>query len=364
MRALATRGEPPEAHGEASTTGTVPDWESVRLFIEVVRRGSIRSAADHMSVSVSALRRRIANLERQLNTLLITRHVDGVRLTSEGQQIFDAACQMEVAAFGMMRAKDATATDVSGEVKIAVTEGTGTFWLAPRLVELQRAYPKLLVNLKCAMAPADVSSLEADVAVQLVKPDSPELKVVRLGFLHTMPFAAQSYIKTYGVPAALEEFTRHRVVVHAAEQTEHKAWFRKVFPNPPFVDLMVLQTNVASAHLWAVSKGAGIGWLPTYTHFIGGRIVPIEAGPRFVLDIWLTYHPDAARIARVRRVIDWIRDSFDAQKFPWFGERFIHPYDLPKAYRGEPLINMFEGFAHADGGIDQTFGGSNRPVLP
>ena len=126
---------------------------------------------------------------------------------------------------------------------------------------------------------------------------------------------------------------------------------------------MALKTNVASAHLWAVAKGAGIGWLPTYTHFIGGRIVPIETRPRFVCDIWLTYHPDVARIARVRRVIEWVKDSFDAQKFPWFGEQFIHPNDLPKAYRGEPLINMFEGFARADGGIGQAFARQNRPLL-
>ena len=363
MRALATRGEPPEAHGGASTTGSVPDWENVRQFIEVVRRGSIRSAADHMSVSVSALRRRLANLERQLNTPLITRHTDGIRVTAEGQQIFDAACQMETAAFGMMRARDATAPDISGEVKIAVTEGTGTFWLAPRLVELQRAYPKLLVNLKCAMSPADVSNLEADLAVQLVKPDSPELKVVRLGFLHTMPFAAQSYINTYGLPTSLEELKTHRLVLHVAEQTEHEALFRKFWPDVPFIGTVALKTNVASAHLWAVAKGAGIGWLPTYTHFIGGRIVPIEIKPCFVSDIWLTYHPDVARIARVRRIIDWVRDSFDARKFPWFGEQFIHPYDLPKAYRGEPLINMFEGFARADSGICQAFARKSRPPL-
>ena len=86
--------------------------------------------------------------------------------------------------------------------------------------------------------------------------------------------------------------------------------------------------------------------------------------PRFVWDIWLTYHPDSARIARVRRVIDWVKDSFDARKFPWFGEQFIHPYDLPKAYRGEPLINVFEGFARADGGIGRALVRQNRPLSP
>ena len=352
------------AHGGAGTTGRTPDWESVRLFIEVVRRGSIRSAADHMSVSASALRRRIALLERQLNTPLITRHVDGVRLTPEGQQIFDAACQMEVAAFGMMRAKEATAPDVSGEVKIAVTEGTGTFWLAPRLVELQRAYPKLLVNLKCAMSPADVSSLEADLAVQLIRPNSPELKVVRLGFLaHDAVRRRVLYQHLWFADDVGGIRNGIASCFMLPSKRKRKRCSGSMLPDLPGLGQWPLQTNVASAHLWAVAKGAGIGWLPTYTHFIGGRIVPIEPGPRFRFEIWLTYHPDAARIARVRRVIDWVRDSFDAQKFPWFGERFIHPYDLPKAYRGEPLINMFEGFAHADGGIDQAFGRSNRPVL-
>ncbi len=345
MRALATRGEPLEAHDK--TSKNAPDWESIRLFLEVIRHGSIRSAADHLSLSFSVLRRRIACLEQQLSAPLLTRHTDGVRLTAEGQKVFEAGCRMEAASFGLIRAVDATVPNIAGKVKIAVTEGTGTFWLAPRLVELQRAYPKLLVDLKCLMSPVDVSSLEADLAVQLVKPSTPELKIVRLGYLHTMPFAAHSYINTYGLPTTLEELKRHRGALHVADQTQAQALYNKHAADLPLLGTVALQTNVASAHLWAVAKGVGIGWLPTYTHFIGGPAVPIDVGPRFVFDIWLTYHPDAAKIARVRRVIDWVKDSFDAQKFPWFGEQFIHPYDLPKAYRGEPLVNMFGGFTHS-----------------
>ena len=32
---------------------------------------------------------------------------------------------------------------------------------------------------------------------------------------------------------------------------------------PGFV---AMRTNVSSAHIWAISKGAGIGWAPTYVH--------------------------------------------------------------------------------------------------
>ena len=41
-------------------------------------------------------------------------------------------------------------------------------------------------------------------------------------------------------------------------------------------------------------------------------------------------------------------ESFDAKQFPWFGDDFIHPNDLPRECRGAPLINLFEGFAMAD----------------
>ena len=252
---------------------------------------------------------------------------------------------MEREAFGLIRARDRTAPAVSGEVRIAVTEGLGTFWLAPRLVEFQRSYPKLLVDLKCATQSADVLRLEADASVQLTKPTNPDLKIVKLARLHSMPFAGQSYIDTYGVPKTLDDlFKHHRVVLQVSEQTQMQELYDQVAPGIPQVGFVALRTNVGSAHLWAIAKGAGVGWLPTYVPAIAARIVPLELELRFPFDIWLTYHPDAARIPRVRRMIDWLIDSFDPRKYPWFRDEFIHPNDLPKEYRGAPIINLFEGF--------------------
>ena len=157
---------------------------------------------------------------------LITRHIGWHPAhCRKASKYLTLAVKWKRPPFGLMRAKDATAPDISGEVKIAVTEGAGTFWLAPRLVELQRAYPKLLVNLKCAMSPADVSNLEADLAVQLVRAELSGIESRAVRFLHTMPFAAQSYINTYGLPTSLEELKTHRLVLHVAEQTQHKALF-------------------------------------------------------------------------------------------------------------------------------------------
>jgi DNA-binding transcriptional LysR family regulator len=306
--------------------GSRADWESIHTFLEVARWGSFRSASDQLGLSINSLRRQINELELQLGVTLLTRHVDGVRVTPEGEEILAAAQKMELASFGLIRARDSSLPSLSGEVRIAVTEGIGTFWLTPRLVEFQRAHPGLLVNLTCAMKSADVLRLEADAAVQLTKPTNPDLKIVKLGRLHIMPFAGRSYIDTFGNPKTLEEL------------------YDQLFPGVPHQGFVAMGTNVSSAHLWAISKGAGIGWLPTYVHAIAARIIPTEAIINFPFDIWLTYHPDSVRIPRVRRMIDWLIDAFDPKRFPWFRDEFIHPNDLPKEYKGTPLVNLFEGF--------------------
>jgi len=139
MQSLPNRGVPisqREASGERSST---PDWENIHTFLEVVRRGSFRSASDHLGLSINVLRRRISDLEHQLGVTLLTRHVDGVRTTAEGAEILTAAQKMELASFGLIRARDRSNPALDGEVKLAVTEGLGTFWLAPRLIEFQRA---------------------------------------------------------------------------------------------------------------------------------------------------------------------------------------------------------------------------------
>src|SRR5205814_3952049 len=138
--------------------------------------------------------------------------------------------RMGAAAFEVLRTSDSTATALSGGVRVAVTEGLGTFWLAPRLVEFQQAYPKILVDLHCAMRSADVSRHEADVAIHLSQPPSLDAKLVRLGRMHLMFFASEAYIAAHGAPKSFADLTNHRLVLQSADQTATKELFESFFP--------------------------------------------------------------------------------------------------------------------------------------
>jgi DNA-binding transcriptional LysR family regulator len=341
MHSPERRGAPTGAH----IPGRMANWDLVRIFLEVARIGSFRAAAEQLNMSANFLSKRISLLERAYKTTLVTRHVDGIRLTPEGRQVLEAAKRMEEASFGLDRALSQTTPALSGEVRLAVTEGLGTFWLAPRLVEFQRAYPGLLVDLKCEMRSADVLRLEADVAVQLQEPENPDLKRIKIGRLHVMPFVSPSYVDIYGMPKDEDDIRQnHRIVLQDADQTKGKELYDK-YAHREQVGFVAMRNNVSTAHLWSIAKGAGIGWLPTYVPALGDPLIPLDIGYKFELDIWLAYHPDAKKIPRVRQLIDWTVQSFDGRKYPWFGDEFVHPSDLQKAYKdAKPLVNLFAGF--------------------
>jgi DNA-binding transcriptional LysR family regulator len=332
-------------HQRAHQASRIAQWDSVRIFLEVARIGSFRAAAVELNASANFLRKHILQLESAYKTTLITRHVDGIRLTPEGQKVLEAARRMEDAAFGLDRALSQTTPALTGEVRFAITEGLGTFWVAPRLIEFQRAYPGLLVDLKCEMRSADVLRLEADVAVQLEEPDKPDLKRVKIGRLHVMPFVSPSYVEIYGLPKDQEDIRQnHRIVLQDADQTRAQQMYDQYAGRDP-VGFVAMRNNVSTAHLWSIAKGAGIGWLPTYVPALGDPLIPLDIGVQFELDIWLAYHPDAKKIQRVRQLIDWTVQSFDGRKYPWFSDEFVHPKDLQKAYKdAEPLVNLFAGF--------------------
>src|SRR3979411_681655 len=116
---------------------------------------------------------------------------------------------MEAASFDLLRAGNSVTNPLSGEVRVAITEGLGTFWVAPRLVEFQQSFPKIVVDLHCAMRSADVSRHEADIAIHLSRPAALDVKLVRLRRMHLMLFASPKYLETHGTPTTAEELLNH-----------------------------------------------------------------------------------------------------------------------------------------------------------
>jgi DNA-binding transcriptional LysR family regulator len=319
----------------------IADWEAAHTFMEVVRCGSFRAASQKLGQSVNALRRRVDAFESELGVPLLIRHINGVQPTEEGARIYTATLQMENASFDVLQARNLSGKQIDGEVGLSITEGLGSGWLVPQLVHFQRTNPRLAVNLRCGQTPPDLFRLEADLSVQLERPTEPALKVVKIGRLHMMLFAAKSYLDSHGHPTNAGDFAKHRIVVMADDERRWEEEYRKFFADVSPANLVRLRNNVSSTHFSSIINGAGIGLLPTYVQSVETNLVPLHLGMSAALDIWLTYRSDAKRIARIGRTIEWIMQAFDPRRFPWFRDEFIHPDRFREIYKGPTPKNAF-----------------------
>jgi DNA-binding transcriptional LysR family regulator len=336
-------GAPTNAKAKGAASLNRLSWDNMRLLLALADAGSFRSAAVVAGVSLNTIRSKIDRLERQFGTPLLRRSVEGARLTQEGHELVSIARQMAALGNTASRVQRAGTERSHSTVKISVTEGLGTFWLVPRLVEFRAAHPDVRVELNCDMATPDVLFRDVDIAVQLTKPTSPDLIVRRVGTMHLMPFASDSYLREYGTPKSVADAAKHQLVWQQADQVAVDAL-------PLFVDtglaesIIALQTNTSSAHYWAVSKGAGIGFLPTYARALSRSTRPLDIGVQLRRDIYIVHHPDAVRFPEVRQALDWLADAFDKTKFPWFADEFIHPDEFEQRFTDSVVVNLFEGF--------------------
>lgn len=318
------------------------DWNDVRVFAAAARSSSFRKASLATGMSVNSIRRRVEALEQQMGSALFTRDATGINLTSDGVELLKASDKMMEASYELSRIVRTRHQKHLGTVTVGVTEGLGAFWLVPRLVEFQKRYPSISLDLKCTMTPADVRSLQADIAVQLEIPESNDLIVTRIGYLHLQLFASHDYIRQFGEPKNLAELTKFKFVEQVSPQVPAELMQAMLGPIPE--GFVAVRTNTSSAHAYAISKGAGIGVLPTYARAVTKRVVPVVRDQHLRREIYLTYSKEVKNQPQVAAAIKWLKASFDPELYPWFAEEFIPPSQFEARFRSGNVVNLFEGF--------------------
>ena len=327
MPSRMTRGVPPVERLGSVDSGSDLNWEVLRLFLLVGRAKSFRAASEATGQAHNTISRKIAELEKHLGRILMARSHEGIRLTPEGENLLAEAERMELVLFDIVRSLSRSDSDLAGTLGVAIVEGLGTHWILPRLVEFHRSFPRIVLTLRTSTDIADVMRMEADVTIQLTRPTAQGARLKRLGRLHSIPFASRAYLDLYGKPASAEDLSRHKIVQHE-DQNGKNSQIPMFAEDSQAAKAITLRTTTTSARHAAIACGVGIGLLPTYMTLLDASLVPLEIGIRYSSDIWLTCHPDARKIGRIGKTIDWLTAQFDNVQFPWFRDEFVIPGEL------------------------------------
>lgn len=122
------------------------NFDALETFYWVARLSSFRKAADKLFLTQPAVSQRIRHLEEQLGVTLLERRRPSVRLTSRGQQCLQHVERILEARSDL---QEIVASDehLTGMISMGVGETVAMTWLADLLLDLERAYPSIDVNI-------------------------------------------------------------------------------------------------------------------------------------------------------------------------------------------------------------------------
>ena len=291
------------------------DWDDVRFFLAVAKTGSFSAAATQLNTKQTTVGRRIQALERRLGAKLFDRHRHGMEVTPAARGVMVQAESMMANAAAIERHLAGLDREMAGVVRVAATEGLAAKWLVPRLTELRRRHSDIVVQVIVGDQVLDLATRQADLAIRFFRPTSHQLVAARVGQFSMSIFAAPSYIEQFGMPQELEELRDHHLIDHTTLHSlpAMRPWSEIVERSPN----VVLRTNSSHSAMEAVKASWGLSIFPSYSSKTANIIeAPISLG--IVRDIWLVSHEETNKGARIRAVIDYIREQFRQDEREWF----------------------------------------------
>ena len=294
------------------------DWNDLRYFLAVCRAGTLAGAARDLRVRHSTVGRRVEALEQALAVSLFKRTPDGFVLTDAGAGIRPLAEQAERAAVAIERQVAGGDTRIEGVVRVTASEAFSGF-LVRRLAVLHERHPALVVEVLSGNRSFDLTRGEADLALRMAKTTQPDLVCKRIGDAGWSVYAAAAYLARRGTPASLDDLSGHAVIGYdeTMAQVAGALWLDSHAAGAE----VVMRGNSIVAVLNATIVGMGIAVLPC---FLAGaepnlrRLADDLVGSR---EIWLVFHPDVAKMARVRTVIDFVTEVIGSEAATLRGDR-------------------------------------------
>jgi DNA-binding transcriptional LysR family regulator len=284
------------------------NWDDLRVFLAVARRGSLSAAARGLKVTQPTVGRRLKTLEERLSARLFDRLPDGFVLTAAGAELMDLAEAMESAADAVERRQAAFADSVEGTVRLSIGEVMAQF-LTDHLSELRARLPAIELELAVAHVSANLSRREADLLLRECLPDNPGLIGRKLGHFAFAIYGARDFVEAH--PAA-----------RGAARFGDCAWIgfdeeHGYFPGQKWLlerlegRVPALRVNNAMVLHDAVRKGAGLGVLPCFAADRDPALARLTAPlPEVTSPQHLLVHRDLRRSPSVRAVMDALAELF------------------------------------------------------
>lgn len=228
------------------------------FFRLLARSASLTDAARSLSMTPSAVSRRLGAIETRLGVQLVLRNTRSMRLTPEGERYLEAA---EAILAETERLEADIASRPLGRLRICASFGFGRTHIAPVVADFARANPDVRVDLTLTDRLVSIIEEGFDVGIHLGVPHDSRLRARKLLANDRILCASPAYLETHGRPLLPSDLARHRLIEIAEDENTVGRWtltHRKTKKVVNLAAVPVLRSNSGSAALDWCLAGLGI----------------------------------------------------------------------------------------------------------
>ncbi|MFV2005454.1 MAG: LysR family transcriptional regulator, partial [Gammaproteobacteria bacterium] len=281
------------------------NWDGFRYFVAAAEAGSLSATALLLDSNQSTVGRHIDALESALGIKLFHRSVKGLRLTEEGQAVFEQAQHIKNSVVKIQRLLQGGEETASGTVRLSLPEGLGQEVIIPALDRFYHQYPDVKLIFNVSASTANITQGEADVAVRLFRPEEDDLVIKYLSEMKLGLYASKSYQKNFGLPKQLKELRKHKVITYGdlLSILPENQWLL----NHSAESLRIMSSDSTVARFKATVAGVGISLQPEVLARTSPDLVRLFRSVKLPAHkVWLVYHKDIRHMSRIRAVVDFL----------------------------------------------------------
>jgi DNA-binding transcriptional LysR family regulator len=233
-------------------------------FAKVVELNGFSAAARALKVPKAAVSRAVAELERALGLVLLTRTTRRIRLTPAGEQLLPD-CVAIVAAADAARAQAARLNQQRvGPLRVRAEAALGRLLLAPLVPRFLERFADIQLELELGEQPATSGAAVPDVEIRVGSSGSPERVARELGAPPSVLAATPGYLQKRGLPVRPEDLEQHDLLT---PETAGPSYLLRLSQQTRRAEVSVkpkLAVDDPAVIHAAMAAGIGIGLLPEF----------------------------------------------------------------------------------------------------
>ncbi|WP_172116072.1 LysR family transcriptional regulator [Halomonas hibernica] len=304
--------------------------DDLAFFQQLARAGSLTGAARELGLSLSAVSKRLKQLEARLGVELAARTTRRLTLTAEGERylsrgalILDELGELENSL------NDTHKHGLSGRLRVNATFGFGRQHIAPLLSTFCAMHPAVEGWLELTNFPLNLSDHGFDVGIRIGEP--PDSRLIARPILpnRRVLCAAPGYIARMAPLNAPGDLVRQACLVIRENDTDFPLWRFERCNDPGCVQSVKVSGRLASNDGEVITRlaldGHGImmrSWWDVNEHLASGALVPLLPEWQGVrADFYAVFEQRRHVPTRLRAFIDHVQRDISGRvpPLPGFG---------------------------------------------